>query len=108
MRGALLLDDVMYIINRTRNDVEMKKRELKEQTKGILAGQTVLGEMRKKLRDSQSQVDQLLESKKAVIIVLTTPVYQHWLCCDLLFLITLTPLLILGPHSAITYETFHL
>ncbi len=67
MRGALLLDDVMYIINRTRNDVEMKKRELKEQTKGILAGQTVLGEMRKNLRDSQSQVDQLLESKKAAV-----------------------------------------
>lgn len=54
--------------------VELKKKEVEEQTGKILTGQNDLGEQRKKVRDIQAQLHQVLESKK-VAVTGTTQTY---------------------------------
>lgn len=52
---------------RAQQTVEVKKKLVEEQTTAILAGQTELGEQRKKVRDLQAQLLQIQESKKAAV-----------------------------------------
>lgn len=52
---------------RTRKTVEVKKKEVEEQTRKILTGQNELGEQRRKVQDIKAQQLQLMESKKAAV-----------------------------------------
>ena len=47
--------------------METKKKLVDEQTSQILTGQNELGELRRKVQDTQSQLTRVLESKKAAV-----------------------------------------
>lgn len=53
--------------NRAQRVLEMKRKEVEEQTSKILTGQNELGELRRKVQSTQAQILQLLESKKAAV-----------------------------------------
>ena len=55
------------IINRYQSTVEAKKSEVEEQTENILVGQNKLSQQRRTVRDLQSKLLELQESKKAAV-----------------------------------------
>lgn len=63
------------LVCRARNCVDSKKRDVKQQTEEMLAGQNKLGLLRRTVRDLQAQLLEVQESKKVAVTGII-----NWFC----------------------------